>query len=221
MANTANGSTWTISEPGDTDPRNEGATEIRGLRAGVGIRMDKEHNALSGSASPADGGEHKAGSAVAYRAATTQPSNRPDGVSLTSADEGRFFIDSADGNRLYVYTGSTWVAVAATVSTTILPVLSSVFTDMQTATGWDNLTGAVVFLSVGARNSSTTSEITVEVEDTDDAFVVVATSVLDIGSGDHMLQRVVLVPAANHARILLNGATGASNWVGVAHRTSL
>ncbi len=223
MTNTADGTSWTITEPGDTDPRNEGATEIRGLRAGVGIRIDKEHVTLSGSASPADGGEHKAGSAVAYRANATEPTKRPDGATdLTTADTGRLYIDSAD-EKMYSYVfGTGWVAVAPSVlGTNIMAVDASIATAMKTSAGWLNNTGNVVFLNVfGDRSTPSSSGITLEVENTNNDFVTVATGIRD-STGDIHIQASVLVPDANHARIRVAGQSVGGGWAITAHRTQI
>ena len=214
MTNTADGTSWTITEPGDTDPRNEGATEIRGLRAGVGIRMDREHVTLAGSSV---GGEHKAGSAVSYRQSGA-PTTRPDGVSLTSADNGRLWVDDAD-EKMYVYVHTSWVAVAPSVlGADVLAVASVVFTDMITGTGWTNGTGSVVMLIVSATRSNS-NLITVQVENTLDNFVTVATGQVQGTTG--YIQTSVLVPNANHARLLVNGATVGGGWSGIAHRIAL
>lgn len=98
------GTGWDTAAPADTDLRSVGAKEIRDLRIGVGIRIDKEHVALASSSA---GGEHKEGSAVVYTEPTvTFPTNRPDGATaLTSADEGRLLIAAG---KLFLYSGTGW-----------------------------------------------------------------------------------------------------------------
>lgn len=102
---------WNILAPADTDLRSVGAAEIRDVRTGVGIRVDKEHRTLNSSAAPAEGGEHEPGSAVAYTQATA-PTLRPDsGPGLTSQDNGRLWVDS-DDNILAIYIDPNWVFVS-------------------------------------------------------------------------------------------------------------
>ena len=98
------GTGWDTAAPADTDLRSVGAKEIRDLRLGVGIRVDKEHIALSSSSA---GGEHKEGSAVVYsEPAVTEPSNKPDGVTaLDSVDEGRLLVSAG---KMYLYSGTGW-----------------------------------------------------------------------------------------------------------------
>ena len=98
------GTGWNTSAPANTDLRSVGAAEIRDLRTGVGIRIDKEHVALSSSSA---GGEHKEGSAVIYTEPTvTFPTNKPDGsTSLDSADEGRRAMVAGWS---FVYSGTGW-----------------------------------------------------------------------------------------------------------------
>lgn len=98
------GTGWNTSAPADTDLRSVGAKEIRDLRTGVGIRMDKEHVALASSSA---GGEHKEGSSVIYTEPTvTFPTNKPDGsTALDSNDEGRQAMVSG---WTFVYSGTGW-----------------------------------------------------------------------------------------------------------------
>ena len=102
------GTGWNTSAPANTDLRSVGAAEIRDLRTGVGIRIDKEHVALSSSSA---GGEHKEGSAVIYDEPDSRvsfPTKKPDGsTSLDSADVGRLLLQAG---KLYMYNGTvfTW-----------------------------------------------------------------------------------------------------------------
>ncbi len=119
MANTDDGLSWILTDPANTDARSAGAQEIRANRKSMAIRLDKEHAALTTATSdPAlasGGGEHKPGSAVAYRD-DTAPTDRPDGATtLTAAvDEGRLWVDSTGATEvLKVYNDSdAWVAVS-------------------------------------------------------------------------------------------------------------
>lgn len=125
MAHDGTGTGWDITAPANADNLPDGAKEIRDLRKGLGIRLDKEH--VTSAASSA-GGEHKAGSAVAYYQSSA-PTQRPDAsTTLTAADNGRLFVDS-DDKILYVYVhGSGFVQVAADV-----PALSIATGDIANA----------------------------------------------------------------------------------------
>lgn len=106
MANTT-AADWDESYPTNSSARNDGAREIRTLRAAVADRLEKEHAANAASTA---GGEHKAGSAKIYRqAGPTGPTLRPDGTtSLDSNDAGRLWLDTSN-NALYIHSGSAWV----------------------------------------------------------------------------------------------------------------
>lgn len=154
MTNNANGSTWDINAPAGLDARSLGAIEIRGLRAGIAIRMDKEHKALVGTANPADGGEHKEGSAVAYYE-TSAPSNRPDGNTLTAADEGRLLVLS-DTKAMKVYDGNNFVSVTSGLSAS---GGVNITTDMNSPAGWTNNTGGPVLVNFHGNHPSVFSAI--------------------------------------------------------------
>lgn len=104
MANTADGFSWLVNTPVSADPRKDGAAEILGLRVGMALRLDKEHVAMgtytSGDSSTG-GGEHKAGSAVAFMQ-DAEPTARvdTDTSDLDSSDDGRLWVDT---------TGATYV----------------------------------------------------------------------------------------------------------------
>lgn len=110
MAHDGTGTGWTITDPQDTELRSLGAKEIRDLRIGMAIRIDKEHQPLSASSG---GGEHKEGSAVVYNdIASTFPTNKPDGATALDAnDDGRLAV--VDG-QMYIYDGvnTQWVTLA-------------------------------------------------------------------------------------------------------------
>jgi len=110
MPNDGTGDMWNIAAPADGDALSGGAKEIRDIRIGVGIRMDKEHVAL---ATGGAGGEHLAGSAKVFYQASA-PTKRPDtATSFTADDYGRIFIDSTT-KEAYVYTASGFVKIATT-----------------------------------------------------------------------------------------------------------
>lgn len=107
--NDGTGENWSIANPEDTDVAGFGAQEIRDLRAGVGIRLSKEHVA------PADdsvGGEHKKGSAVVY-VQDEEPTTLPDGATALDVNQaGRLWYDSGDG-KMYKWDGNNWIPFVA------------------------------------------------------------------------------------------------------------
>lgn len=109
MAADGTGDGWSTDSPGDHSTVSTGPIEIRDLRAGVGLRVAKEHLA------PADGsvgGEHLAGSAVVYQDDTTAPTLRPDTVTpLDTDDNGRLWIKT---NKLAWWNGTAWISIVAT-----------------------------------------------------------------------------------------------------------
>jgi len=109
-ANDGTGQNWDITNPEDTDYMKNGAMEIRDLRKGIEIRINKEHDTLADNSA---GGEHKAGSAKAY-VGTTNPTKRPDGVTnLGASDAGRLFVNSST-NVLHTLTAAAqWLAAGA------------------------------------------------------------------------------------------------------------
>lgn len=133
MANTNDGLSWGESTPQASDARKDGADEIRGLRKGVRLRMEKEHEdmaVMSGSSDSAGGGEHLKGSAKAfYEDNSPGPATRPDGNAFTSDDAGRLWIDITAGNVLKVRTASSFELVGG------VQIASSSFTGAQLAAG--------------------------------------------------------------------------------------
>jgi len=98
------GDSWNESNPSGSSSASSIDEEIRDLRVGTRIRVSKEHATLENSSA---GGEHKAGSAVAY-SQSAAPTTRPDGsTSLTSGDAGRLWHDT-DDNGLYIWSGTSW-----------------------------------------------------------------------------------------------------------------
>jgi hypothetical protein len=105
MAHDGTGAGWSTTAPANSDAALDGAKEIRDLRIGVGARMSKEHVALAAAGA---GGEHLAGSAVAFVEATVdEPTTRPDGVSLSADDAGRLWVDLTLGTLTY-WNGTAW-----------------------------------------------------------------------------------------------------------------
>jgi len=117
------GSAWDESSPNDTTAVKDGDDEIRDLRVGTRLRIEKEHIAPAGSSA---GGEHKAGSAVAYYQSSA-PTTKPDGsTSLDSDDNGRLWIDSDDQVLYHYVNGSGFVQVGGNNATQALDNLASV-----------------------------------------------------------------------------------------------
>jgi hypothetical protein len=113
MANDAAGVSWDITVPTLSDVRSLGQQEIRGLRAGVGLRMSREHTTLAGSSA---GGWHRQGSAIPYYQ-DANPTHKPDASAvLDDDDKGRLHVDTNAQNLLKVYGGLVdgWLNVACT-----------------------------------------------------------------------------------------------------------
>ena len=117
MANTIGppptGAGWDENYPDINDVYGNACFEIRDLRKGVRIRLEKEHSTIGVSSA---GGEHKQGSAVSYAGdySSAWPTKRPDGItSLSSADTGRMAIDTGSiPNRFAIYVhGTGWVVI--------------------------------------------------------------------------------------------------------------
>lgn len=95
MAHDGTGTGWDETSPSDSEAIEDGATEVRDLRKAARIRLEKEH-VIPATASA--GGEHKAGSGMAFHQTTT-PTVRPDGTtSFTAADAGRLWVHSTNKN---------------------------------------------------------------------------------------------------------------------------
>jgi hypothetical protein len=111
MAHNGNGTGWTESDPQNSEFVKDGANEIRDLRKGVRIRLEKEHVLPAGSSA---GGEHKAGSAMTYYGGAA-PTQKPDAATAlhATADLGRLWND---GGSLKYWNGTTWVAFTAAAS---------------------------------------------------------------------------------------------------------
>lgn len=131
MANsTAND--WEILSPLDTEPRRDGAREVRLLREAVEIRIEKEHiTPATDDSIENQGMEHKPGSAMAYfednDGEDIGPLLRPDGSTVLddgTIDAGRLWVDTKDGSyQLYVYEDATglWIPVKAVAKSGPLP----------------------------------------------------------------------------------------------------
>lgn len=114
MANTTPDN-WDSTAPVIGDPRRDGAVEIQVLRKGLENRLNREHELMEAAGL---GGEHLEGSARGY-IVDDEPTNKPDAATaLDDDDDGRFWTDSNDSMKLYVWDkdadgGAAWVAVSA------------------------------------------------------------------------------------------------------------
>jgi hypothetical protein len=107
MPNDGTGVNWDETHPADGDNLSAGDTEMRDLRIGLRLRLQKEHRVPAGSSA---GGEHVAGSAFAYYQSTT-PTKRPDGVTnLDANDYGRIWYNTSN-SAVSIYTGAGWVVI--------------------------------------------------------------------------------------------------------------
>jgi hypothetical protein len=112
------GTGWDEAEPLGTAAHGVGMYEIRDLRMGVRIRVNKEHVAAGATSA---GGEHKQGSAVCWAQASA-PTTKPDGATaLAAADIGRIWLDTTN-NALKVLT-----AVSTNVWTPIGQILLATY----------------------------------------------------------------------------------------------
>jgi hypothetical protein len=140
MAHDGTGTGWSITSPADSEPSHpDGAKEIRDLRKGIAIRMNKEHTTL---ATASAGGDHKAGSARAYLAANLAavPTTKPDGATALDAnDTGRLMIRTDTGKIKY-WNGTEWVTVTPTIALADLPA----FTSSKAANGYVTLPGGII-----------------------------------------------------------------------------
>lgn len=115
------GTGWDETCPLTTDAHGNAMYEIRDLRMGLRIRMNKEHTTLGASSA---GCEHKPGSAVCWIQATA-PTVRPDGTTaLTVADIGRVWIDTTNNVvKALTAVGSpnTWTPIGQLLLATYSP----------------------------------------------------------------------------------------------------
>jgi microcystin-dependent protein len=130
----ATGIGWNTDIPDNAQAHGNDYNEHRETKKALDIRIKKEHVAF---AADSVGGEHKAGSAVAYYQAAA-PTKKPDAATdLDSDDAGRLFVDS-DDNMLSVYSGSAWAAIGIPVGTV------SPFAGSSAPSGWLLCDGSAV-----------------------------------------------------------------------------
>ena len=113
MAHDGSGQGWDETAPANSDPGLAGAQEIRDLRKGMRLRLEKEHETPTTQTA---GGEHKKGSGKSYYQTAT-PTLRPDATTALSTgttDDGRLWLKQ-DTLVLYSWTGGSWVQVKADV----------------------------------------------------------------------------------------------------------
>jgi len=113
MANEAgDGLSLNEDRPAIDDPHGNDYSELRHIKKGMRIRLEKEHNCDAATmATNGAGGEHLNGSAVAYEGAAT-PSSRPDGstaLANNAYDRGRLWLDdNYDPPVLKRWDGTAW-----------------------------------------------------------------------------------------------------------------
>ena len=162
MTNSDDGLTWVTDDPLNSEPRNKGAQEIRSLRKGVALRMDKEHQALTimsngGPDLSTGGGEHKKGSAIIYRQEGA-PDKRPDGeTDLDADDNGRLWIKTSTG-LMSVYVNPIWSAVTPTAVSADVNIATAI----ASPGGWNNDTGNLVLVMLELRFNAVSRQIKVD-----------------------------------------------------------
>lgn len=98
---------WNETSPTDAGLISETGAQIRDLRVGIRIRVEKEHEL---PAAESAGGEHKAGSARTFIVAdqASLPTKKPDGVTVLDVDDkGRISI-TLDTMTIFVWNGTVW-----------------------------------------------------------------------------------------------------------------
>lgn len=129
MPHDGTGAGWDETLPTDSGLISDTGQEIRDLRIGVRIRLEKEHNPLDVDEA---GGEHKPGSACAYYQGSF-PSQRPNGTSdLSSADNGRLLVYTADSS-LWFWDGTAWQRV---VVSNVAGIADGILTKDKCASGF-------------------------------------------------------------------------------------
>ena len=140
MTNTSDGLSWDLATPISASPRKDGAAEVLGLRTGVELRLEKEHNTFATMSAGPDtstgGGEHIRGSAISYFEDSPRALERPDAdtSTFTEDDSGRLWVDT---------TGSAYVMNVYDHDDTSFHPVSGV----QSASG--NFTGAAINVGSG------------------------------------------------------------------------
>lgn len=81
-------------------------TTIQNFKQAVYERVSKEHVMDLNDGYPTTDGYHRAGSAKVYYQGSA-PTNKPDGVALSTNDAGRLYINSST-KRIAVWDGSAW-----------------------------------------------------------------------------------------------------------------
>ena len=218
MANDGTGATWDETHPASGDLLSAGETEIVDIRVGVDLRMKKEHIAptpgtITGSSLNATGGgEHLAGSAVAYFG-TSAPTNRPDGnVALGSSfDTGRLWVRTNGGGAVIdvlSWNGSTWISIFA--------VQASVNRYAVIADQKASSTSGGTFTS-GAWQTRT---LQTEVCDNNN-IVSISSNQFTLGAGTYRIKASAPALACDAHQIRLNDTTNSVTYVGtVAYASS-
>lgn len=156
------------ASPSGTDLISNGDDRIRALKSDIRERHEREH--VRNASDKTLDGLHREGSARAYYVGT-EPTNRPDGTSLDSNDDGRLWYDSTN-DILYVYTGSAWEVVPTSVVSSPIGAKSADYTITDT----DNL--STILMTTGATNRTVTLPTAA-----DNANRLITVKKVDDGSG--------------------------------------
>lgn len=113
MANTGDGTAWDVDDPTNSELILRFPLQVRDLRRGVGIRMNKEHHDLATSSG---GGHHRKGSAVAFYQGSA-PTARSNSDAFSGDDSGRLWVKSGTNRTLAVYDHSVAGFVDVVVGT--------------------------------------------------------------------------------------------------------
>ena len=160
------GANWNVDDPATaTDYVSEGATELRDLRVGVEMRLNKEHAHIAAGTRTGDalnatgGGEHLEGSARIHTA-TSAPTNLVFGavdqagvannITISGNEalaEGMMWVDTDSNYVLQVYAASGWRNIGYINSNTTLTT--------ATTAGTIAITGTAASIGLTFTNAST------------------------------------------------------------------
>jgi len=150
---------WDENCPAIDDVYGNALFEIRDLRKGVRIRLEKEHRTI---AVAGVGGEHKQGSAIVYVGdySAAWPTLKPDGVTtLDTNDSGRLALDTTTiPNRIAIYKyGTGWITIGQVVGNTLITSKLQLLTNVSYPASVANY--GFVFTKDITVNSITTTEL--------------------------------------------------------------
>lgn len=153
------GTLWDVTAPIEDIAYGYADKELRDLRKGVALRVNKEHETLATSSA---GGVHKQGSARAFFQDAT-PSTQVDGSAFDSGDLGSLWFDSnaAIDNQFHVLTATTptWTPVSTEIIAFLL-ASNRTFAGTLTVTGLLTANSGVTLGAGDDLIGSSTSDIT-------------------------------------------------------------